>query len=222
MTRISIFYHCALIAGSQPLFAARPIIREQMETLKSSGLEKAASEIIVGINGIPDLRTREYFPVSAKIKFHPKECCTENRTILMLQEWAKTHPNWFVLYFHSKGATKIPESHEAHYCTTWRDRMMLHCVKQWRQCVKDLETCEAVGCHWQTGQGQDGSQSLFGGNFWFATSNFLATLPLITERHRIKTSGIDAVESRYESEIILGNGPRLPKVKNYYAGPLGT
>jgi hypothetical protein len=44
----------------------------------------------------------------------------------------------------------------------------------------------------------------------------------VTTRQRIKDSGIDSIDSRFEAEVILSIGPRLPKVKNYYAGGIGT
>ncbi len=100
--------------------------------------------------------------------------------------------------------------------------MMHYCVTHWQHCVKDLESYEAVGCHWLTGQGWDKSQHYFAGNFYWVRSEFFSTIPSIYTRKRIKDSGIASLESRYEAEVIMGNGPRLPYFKNYYAGPIGT
>jgi hypothetical protein len=97
--------------------------------------------------------------------------------------------------------------------------MMKNAVQNWRTCVQDLDSgLESVGSHWMTGDQTPPGQSIWAGNFGWAKSAFLATLPSIMERDRIKLSGIDSIESRYESEVWIGNGPRLPKVKDYH-GP---
>jgi hypothetical protein len=38
------------------------------------------------------------------------------------------------------------------------------------------------------------------------------------ERDRIKVSGLKHPDSKYEAEVWLGNGPRVPKIKDYH-GP---
>lgn len=92
--------------------------------------------------------------------------------------------------------------------------MMRRCVTEWRQVVAELDAgFEAVGCHWLTGMGHDKSQHYFAGTFWWATSNFLATVPSMYLRDRIKESGIASLESRYEAEVWIGNG-RMPKIKD--------
>jgi hypothetical protein len=98
--------------------------------------------------------------------------------------------------------------------------MMLHCVTNWKKCVADLDAgAEAVGCHWM--QGLPGNQNIFAGNFWWAKASYLRTLPSIFERERIQKSGIKHVDSRYEAEVWLGFGPRLPIVKDYHPGGIG-
>jgi hypothetical protein len=75
---------------------------------------------------------------------------------------------------------------------------------------------ESVGCHWLTGKSADHNQNLWGGNFFWAKASFLRTLPSIYERGIIKVSGIKSIESRYEAEVWIGNGARLPIVKDYH------
>lgn len=86
-------------------------------------------------------------------------------------------------------------------------------VENWKQCVADLENHDIVCSHWMWNMA-DGTQHIAAGNFWWATSNFLVKLPSFMIRDRIKVSGLDSVESRFEAEVILGNGPR-PNVKSY-------
>jgi hypothetical protein len=94
--------------------------------------------------------------------------------------------------------------------------MMRNLIWGWKQCVFDLDRYESVGCHWLTNQSQDFNQNLWAGNFWWAQASFLATLPSIYKRTRIEVSGIDSLESRFEAEVWIGNGPKLPKVKDYH------
>lgn len=225
MIPIVIFYHCVFRIREQWLPDAIPIVREQMRALKDSGLEDAASEIYIGVNGdVPTFDEGRLFPEKSRVMYHGLQCRNELRTLLLMEDWCRSRKGEaHVLYFHSKGATHALDSDYAiSMATPWRRRMMKHCVGQWRMCVAHLQKYEAVGCHWLTGQGHDHSQHYFAGTFYWVRSSFFRTIPSITTRARIKTSGLDSAESRYEAEVHLGNGPRLPTVKNYYAGSIGT
>lgn len=225
-TDIIIFYHCLFRINNVPIPSAKPIIQEQMTALWNSGLGGVASEIHIGINGDKnvELKNSSMFPAKASINFHGSQCRNELRTLVMIEQWCAIHPQEaYILYFHSKGATHAPGSdYGRNMATPWRKRMMQHCILEWRRCVLDLQTHEAVGCHWLTGQGWDKSQHYFAGTFWWCRASFFRTIPSVMTRQRIKDSGIDAIESRFEAEVHLGNGPRLPFIKNYYAGGIGT
>lgn len=220
MKNIAIFFHCCFVLGDppQPLPAAEGIVKKQMAQLAESGLLAAADEMHVGVNGGPESvdYALKLLPPLAVVNYHGLESRAENLTLVMLEKWLPTHDDWYVLYFHSKGATH-PPGHDV--SARWRGCMMRNAVTNWRQCVADLDAgYEAVGSHWMTGAQTPPGQSIFAGNFWWAKTSFLKTLPSIYERERIKVSGISALESRYESEVWIGNGPRLPKVKDYH-GP---
>jgi len=221
---IAVFYHCLFQIGDEILPSALAVVQEQMTQLKESGLEDAAAEIHCGVNGGKESEVygQAMLPAKAHITYHGLKSRSENLTLVLMENWVKTHPGWSVLYFHAKGSTHAMGSEYGTFAGNWRRRMMHYCVKHWRYCVKDLETYEAVGCHWLTGQGWDRSQHYFAGTFFWVRSEFWATIPSIFTRQRIKDSGIESLESRYEAEVIMGNGPRLPFIKNYYAGPIGT
>lgn len=218
MKPIAIFYHCLFYHGNPPSFRenAFKIIRSQMEALWDSGLWEAATEIVVGINGSDESKkvVDSIIPPKAKRIFHGLESKAENLTIVELEKWIPGHPDWHVLYFHSKGATHNGIDDYSRFSNSWRECMMNDLVVNWKTCVADLNAgAESVGCHFMRGMA-DGTQNIWAGNFWWATSNFLATVPSIFLRERIKTSGISAAESRYEAEVWIGNG-RLPIVKEY-------
>lgn len=224
MTPIAIFYHTLFFHGEPSVFAesSPAIVYEQMDALRSTGLLDAASEFIVGING--DQESVPFanlvIPAKATRVFHGLKSRSENLTLVKLEEWLKTHDGWYVLYFHAKGVTHTSGDY-AERCVRWRRCMMNNLVINWKRCVADLSIgFESVGCHWMTGL-CDGTQNIWGGNFWWATSGFLRTLPSIFERDRIKQSGIESLESRYEAEVWIGNGPRLPRVRDYHPNGIG-
>jgi hypothetical protein len=217
---IAIFYHCLFYFGDPPELQQRAldIVTEQMDAVTKSGLMEVAAELHVGINGSNESidLARTVFPLESTRVFHGLDCRNECLTIVMMEEWLKTHPGWYVLYFHAKGCTHGPGDPLNVLGTNWRHCLMRGVVDNWKQCVADLDYgYDSVGSHWMPGM-CDGTQNIWAGNFWWATSNFLRTCPSIYLRDRISVSGIKSVESRYEAEVWLGNAPVLPKVKDYH------
>jgi hypothetical protein len=223
---IIIFYHCLFQIDDKPLIGASRIVHEQMTTLNNSGLLDACDEFRVGVNGGKESEqfVQAFIPPKAIVTYHGLQCRNELRTLLMIEDWCRNFkPEAYILSFHSKGATHAPDS-EYHktMSTPWRKRMTHECIEKWRFCVQHLETYQAVGAHWLEGQGWDKSQFFFAGTFYWVRASFLRTLPSVMSRQRIKDSGIDSIESRFEAEVVLSIGPKLPTVKNLYAGAIGT
>lgn len=221
--KIVVFYHCYLFSGDPPelLSNALAVVVSQMNRLIGSGLAAAADEITIGINGgIESYEVARLFvPPKARIELHGLNSKCENLTLVLLEDWLRHNQDEaHVLYFHAKSSSHNPNTDYGRFDWAWCDCMMRHCVDNWHQCVVDLSTFEAVGCHWLTGQAQDHSQNYFAGTFWWARASYLRTLPSIFERARIKMSGIASAESKYEAEVWIGNGPRLPTVKDYHPG----
>lgn len=221
MRPIAVFYHALFFmdAPDNLLERAVNIVHDQVRAMDYCGLERAAEEIHVGINGGQEslALARLVIPTKWKITLHGLQCHNENRTIRMLEEWLPGRQDWYVFYFHAKGSTSPKE--RLSMSIRWRNCMMRHTVYNWRQCVSDLDSgCDAVGCHWMVPPATPPGQHIFAGTFWWAKASYLMTLPSILKRDRIKLSGIDSAESRYESEVWIGNGPKLPKVKDYH-GP---
>lgn len=196
------------------------IMGEQMEQIDRSGLLAATTEFHAGINGGSESESlaKAKLPAKATVTYHGLKSYSENLTIVLLEEWVKTHPGWYVLYLHAKGATKKIASLEGQMSAIWRNGMMQDLVLNWRQCVADLQAGYDVACSTFMWGLVDGTQNIAAGNFWWAKSDFLATLPTIYLRDRIKMSGIAALESRFEAEVWIGYGAK-PKVKSYRPEP---
>lgn len=199
-------------------------MRGQIVSLKKTGLFDAASYMLAGVNGGQESLSiaNLAIPKQACTLLHGLQCRNECRTIRALETWLPGHEDYYVLYFHAKGIT-----HQSDMRKRWRDCMTINVIDRWRRCVSDLDSgYESVGCHWMTGDATPPGHSIWAGNFWWAKASFLMTLPSIMERDRIHVSGIDSVDSRYESEVWIGNGKRLPKVLDYHPhwnpGKIGT
>jgi hypothetical protein len=219
--KLGVFYHGLFIHGTppQPLKGAFNIVWEQMFALESSGLLAACDKLLVGLNG-PEKETVEcaemVIPKKAELVLHGPNSFSENLTLVKMEEFARDHQDWFLCYHHAKSCTHDQDSDYGKFATRWRRCMEKAVIWNWRTCVRDLESgAEAVGNHWLTGQGWDKSQHYFAGNCYWVKASFFAGIPSIFTRERIKMSGIASAESRYEAEVILGNHPRRPIVKDY-------
>lgn len=217
MKPLCVFFHGLFHLGDRALPNAGCIISDQITQMINSQLWDTADEIHFGINGGEESKSvaRAIIPKKATVTYHGLDSKNENATIVMIEEWVKTHPGWDVLYLHGKGASHDPGTHYAeNVAKPWRESMMQDLVLNWRQCVADLETHDVACMVWLSEQGWDKSQFYAAGTFFWATSDFLAKLPSIYLRERIKQDGIGAATSRFEAEVWIGNGPR-PRVKAY-------
>lgn len=113
------------------------------------------------------------------------------------------HHDGPILYTHTKGA-----ANPSGFNDMWRRSMTSVVVADWRECVAALGAgCDAVGSHWLKQPGDVlpdrlkqpiGDWPCFGGNFWWATSAYLRTLPSLS------------YESRYDAEAWVGqNSPKV-------------
>lgn len=220
--RIAVFYHCLFCLGDPPEFLpnAFGIVRDQMLAVEQSGLLSASENFVVGVNGGEE--SGQYaslvIPQNARVIMHGLHSRAENPTIIEIEKWCRSHPGWCVLYFHSKGATHPADSpYSRGISAPWRDAMMQDLVWGWRNCIAAIASGAEVVCsHFMRGMA-DGSQNIACGNFWWAASEFLATLPSMYLRDRIKQSGIASLESRFEAEVWIGNG-RMPIVHEFRPG----
>lgn len=217
---IAVFYHCLFVGGDIPhlLPAAPSIIAYQMYALESRGLLDASETMICGINGGTESHclAAALLPEHSIKVFHGLESRSENFTISVLEDWCQRNKDHYVFYEHSKGATHPPNSIKS---TIWRNCMTRNLVTNWRRCVEDLDSgYEVVGCHYMRPPLTPEGQHIFAGNFFWAKANYLATLPRLRDRARIKMSGMGALESRYESEVWLMGGKNIPRLKDYH-GP---
>jgi len=181
------------------------IFCEQMRALKESGLADAADRLNVGVNG-PDrdaLVALACAPEKTRLHLHPAGQ-SELSTLYCLQQ--SLEPGWLVFYHHMKGV-QYPGNP---VWDRWRDCMERACVWNWLDCVYALQNGnDTCGAHWLTHrkyQMVPEGQRYWGGNFWWASSDFLMTLPPVAA---------DTWENRFQAEVWIGQGPRAPIVQDF-------
>lgn len=201
---IAIFYHTCINIGEKG--HALSIIQEQVGLMQTSGLLDHADFFFVGINGEEEDANliMQMMPAGAVPMLNPIETWKsgEVETLRALRDFAMGSPGVNILYLHMKGLTHVPGSPGHDFNRDWRRGMQNIVVKEWRHC-QNLITLghESVGNWWNVAP----NGSYWAGNFWWATSDFIATLPpIVTEGHH---SG-----GRYEAEVWIGRGPRLPQI----------
>lgn len=207
---IAVFYHCLLRSEQRtidPDYALK-LIAHQMNALKESGLEAAASAICIGVNGdnSDGLAIACLAPDKADVVCHGPGATTEIPTMNILRQFAIQNPETFVMYHHSKGVS-TPNQADG-----WRRRMEAVSVWGWKDCYTALQRgYDCAGAHWLTPEKHPGAitSPFFGGTFWWAKAKYLATLPPLPEAKW---------ENRYEAENWIGKSPRPTRVMDFYPG----
>lgn len=203
---IAVWYHCVLDGPRIPSHRhAVSVMEEQMRALAVSRLVRVANEIHIGHNGSDSnsLLALSLSPANSILHHHPNGE-TELTTIADLRAWLK--PGWFVLYHHIKGV-QFPGNE---IWRRWRHCMTRACVWNWQDCVAALSSGkDMAGAHWMTCRKWPmipSSQQYWGGNFWWAKSDYLLKLPKVPE---------DCVFNRYEAEVWVGRCEGEPKTLDF-------
>jgi hypothetical protein len=170
--KIAIFYHIAQMRMGAFIY------QQQLHRLYSSGLIQTADYIHFGVNGDQELFNT---PQKVFVKYNQKENWgTEKETLLDLKKFCKENPDYKVLYFHTKGATKDELS-----VHSWRLMLEYFTIDNWKECVKHLDEYTCVGCHLGTigpsicADGtliENDRTYAYMGNFWWANASYINTI----------------------------------------------
>lgn len=90
-------------------------------------------------------------------------------TLNLIHTFSKFHQNTNVLYLHTKGASY---KEEYDYIRDWRNFMMHFLVEKSEFCLDCLNFYDTVGSNYL-----DNPRPHYSGNFWWAKSNYIRTLP---------------------------------------------
>lgn len=204
-TPISIWLHVRLSGARIDTTHAATILLEQIDTMGGSGLLRSAASFHIGVSDM-DMGLAQRIIPACTLEIFPYEKRGELPTLCALQKWVKDQPPTYVFYSHLKCASRADD-----LCAAWRRCMTHHLVKRWSYCVALLQQVESVGCHWMTPEEHPGNVKgvYWGGNFWWARSEFLKTLPPLPDHAANK-------DLYYMAESWIGMGPRRPSVVDFH------
>jgi len=182
--KIAIFYHLYQneLAGL--------IYQQQMHRLYTSGLMDACEFIHIGIVGEHELFS---LPEKARVQYNKRLTKDEGETVESMYRFCKENPDYKVLFFHAKGASRqfVPHLH------AWRMFMEYHVIDKWKDAVSKLDEYNAVGVKVRTKP-----LPHFSGNFWWANSNYIQTL----DENFLYTDG---ESGKIDRELMIGTGAKF-------------
>jgi hypothetical protein len=112
----------------------------------------------------------------------------ENPTINFIKNFSEKNANSYILYIHTTGVSYHPSNTKQN---DWIDFMLYFLVEQSKICISILDNnYDTIGCNYSKdidrtvdGWNRDNPHrypSHYSGNFWWANSNYLRTLPLLS------------------------------------------
>jgi hypothetical protein len=156
-------------------------IDEQLNILKSSGLANNAI-IYICITTPAKLKDTVEAYISQfssfinilDIRSTDEPTIYEGSTLKYLYKYSFSH-DAPILYFHSKGSSLIMKD-KKHFPNRkiydWRNLMQYFCIVKYRDCLNLLGENDVVGVNWRYFP-----HLHFSGNFWWARSEYIRTLP---------------------------------------------
>lgn len=226
MKPIAIFFHTVFFKADGGAFQrSGPMNAKYMKDLEDSGLMDAASHFTAGINGgkESEVYAKCYLP-RAQHLFHGIDVISANFTFQAMRDFCVAHPGWNVVFFHGKSIAHETPEYVSYlpFEMRWINCMVNACIRNWRTCVADLETHDSVGCHWMENVGNPPVDHIWGGTFYWVTSDFAATLPSLYDCPLVKQFGMKSIEGRATGEQWIGLGPKLPRIKDYHVNGIGS
>lgn len=168
--------------------------QEHILAMSRTGLSSALETFVVGIVGPEQARESAKAAVQeagATVVFE-KEKGFEQETLAWISSFVQQEDG-YMYYAHSKGA-----GYPNRYQDPWRRTMEYDCSIHWGECVSRLkEGKDCVGSIWHNTD-RWGPHPYFAGNYWWATNEFLRTLPEIDKN------------DRFWAEVWLGLAPTKP------------
>jgi hypothetical protein len=217
MTNIKIYIHVSELSGWQQ------VLDQQYLLIQSSGLLDAADTVFLCGNGqsntfIPWMKKQ----TSEKLMYahcNPHSAFYEYPTLNFLHSQARDPGDAYqILYIHLKGLSR-----PADQCMTdWRNFLQWAVIERWQECVQLLADHDCVGANWETEPWPH-----FSGNFWWARSDYVATLPALIHPEDCMNQNRTLFKTHYDGgppywrfdmEAWIGSGnPRYKQIAKSFA-----
>lgn len=186
MKNTLIYFHVATIGEYQKIFD------EIYSKIIKSGLYNNVDEVNICVVGDGKLN------VQSNVKLHSDLDISKGEffTLQKIEERSKSsNKNLKILYLHTKGVT-TPHNQ---CIIDWRVYMTYHNVIRYNKCLKALDHCDACGVDFHKEPAKH-----FSGNFWWANSSYIKTLPSINDISNPNYPSV--LTTRHNAEFWLGMG----------------
>lgn len=164
-------------------------VTEHLDHLERSGLAAALDSFGVGIVGSHLNRLEVIDFIDRRLQIDHLAEAEDGWEQVTLNLMLDRMGDSLVLYAHTKTAANYSDMHDQ-----WRKSMTYFMVHRWRECVELLGEYDTVGCHRIEPEDGNPLQGFWGGNYWWARSEWLRTVPPLS------------YESRYHAEAWIGYG----------------
>ena len=168
---IVIYFHVCMMGDWEN------IVLSMLSSMEQSGLMDHSMCHIVALGSDESLITLsnmvQKYP-TVNIRLHEHDMTTYERTTLrvMWDDCAQAPSNFKVLYVHSKGVSRDMRTPMGVNITKWTQFMSYYLITKADVPIRLLDAVDVVGVNYR----RLGCPH-FSGNFWWATSRYIATLP---------------------------------------------
>lgn len=190
-----IFWHIATIGSWYD------IVNDQLTKLINSGLINHVNNVYIGLINNNTVEHTKLIQLLTKSKFYnkftilfKKDSGFENQTLNALKHFCDQLPNNYIsniLYIHSKGVTRNTKP-----VSDWRNYMEYFLIEKYNNCFEILNNYDHCGVNWTSEIKNTWIKQHYSGNFWWATSNYIKTLPNMDTRLKFNNQRdlIDLIE----------------------------
>lgn len=183
------------------------LVQQQLDHLRKSGLLEATKQLFVSLVCLREEDEAAFRALAPEANI--SVCSVERNpavyeypALRQVQQVAQRQRCW-VYYFHTKGVSYQSEEGQSRLFRSftrkmeaWREMMEYFIMDCWKVAVNTLEAGhDTYGCY----QWPPDGYTMFSGNFWWAASDYLSSLPALTEA----TIG----NNRFYSEVWLYTRP---------------
>jgi hypothetical protein len=134
-------------------------------------------QIIITNIGIPldENKYRSMHPNIIPINYSNDASLFENATMKQVIYFSKLHPDYKVLYLHTKGVSYKQDHYFYPGIISWINYMLYCLVGHAENCMQLLNTYDTVGTNIKE---HDANPIHYSGNFWWAKASYLQQLPI--------------------------------------------
>ena len=193
------------------------ILLSKFKKFKASGLYEKANKIYLTLFG--DIEQHQEFLTDLKdlyskieyVLITNKEFNNEADTFnFMLKKAESYEKNTPMLYIHTKGASHTHPILKKNI-NAWVRYLDLYTINKWEECIQGLEDNDAAG-----GLYEASNPKHFSGNFWWANSDYLKTLPRLNMGNITKYNrGEFWILSQTDKVYSVKDNPTTDRYQNY-------